>query len=137
MLLVSSKIVSKFTNNYTCSTIISCKIFNKNTTQPITRFVLSCVSSIVSWYDEKDEINKVKKNEIKMKTITTVKWVVTTNVSLTCLLVFLTLLMTPRHRRCWHCIVMHNVVIFLTCQKLKCLYLFFIFCVEKVYPLIS
>ncbi len=39
---------------------MSCKIFNKNTTQPITRFVLSCVSSIVSWYDEKDEINKVK-----------------------------------------------------------------------------
>jgi len=35
--------------------IMSCKIFNSNETQPITRIVSNCISSITSWREEENK----------------------------------------------------------------------------------
>lgn len=53
--MVSSPTISKFIENSMDLAIISCKIFNKNQTQLITRIVSSCISSIVSCWEEENE----------------------------------------------------------------------------------
>jgi len=55
LLKVSSPTISKFIENSMGLTIMSYKIFNNNETQPITRIVSSCISSITSWREEENK----------------------------------------------------------------------------------
>ncbi len=53
--MVFSPTISKFIEDSMGLTMISCKIFNKNETQPITRIISSWIPSIMSWWKEENK----------------------------------------------------------------------------------